>query len=319
MLPFPEFPPLRQAAEALCGRALLQARDHAVPDAVEDLRLAVAIGRHCGEEPVMIGSLVQLAVQARVLSVANLVVDLGGTPAIQPVQGLLATMGQGPDLAYALRGEVAFQFNVFSSLDELEAEQSDSDAVFMPPMLLVKPLFVSSSLVQRAYEARTLKRWCDAFESQAKIADPIALSAALDLAGVELERSHHPADLLAKILFPVFTHAGEAFVRLEANKRLLAASLDLRMMHAFEASYPDTPPVLPKDPFDGQPLRYRREGDGSLLYSVGGDREDDGGREKAGLANGQTGTDLALHVPALRGRDTRATSEPGVLLRSTPG
>jgi hypothetical protein len=38
--------------------------------------------------------------------------------------------------------------------------------------------------------------------------------------------------------------------------------------------------ALPRDPYDGNggPLRYARTADGFLLYSVGYDRDDDGGR-----------------------------------------
>ena len=32
---------------------------------------------------------------------------------------------------------------------------------------------------------------------------------------------------------------------------------------------------VPIDPFDGKPMRYRREGDGWVLWSVGSDRKDD--------------------------------------------
>jgi hypothetical protein len=34
------------------------------------------------------------------------------------------------------------------------------------------------------------------------------------------------------------------------------------------------------DPFDGQPLRYRKKGSGYLLYSIGPDLKDDGGERK---------------------------------------
>ncbi len=34
---------------------------------------------------------------------------------------------------------------------------------------------------------------------------------------------------------------------------------------------------VPFDPFDGKPLRYRRLGDGVIVYSVSEDRTDDGG------------------------------------------
>ncbi len=36
-------------------------------------------------------------------------------------------------------------------------------------------------------------------------------------------------------------------------------------------------PALPEDPFDGEPLRYSNDNDGYTLYSIGMDREDNGG------------------------------------------
>src|SRR5262249_16200321 len=41
---------------------------------------------------------------------------------------------------------------------------------------------------------------------------------------------------------------------------------------------PEFVPEVPADPFDGRPMRLRREGDGVVLYSIGRDRKDDGGR-----------------------------------------
>jgi hypothetical protein len=37
--------------------------------------------------------------------------------------------------------------------------------------------------------------------------------------------------------------------------------------------------AIPADPFDGAPLRYRRLVKGDLVYSIGADGHDDGGRE----------------------------------------
>jgi hypothetical protein len=38
--------------------------------------------------------------------------------------------------------------------------------------------------------------------------------------------------------------------------------------------------AMPADPFDGKPLRYHRLTKGYVVYSVGVDGHDDGGREK---------------------------------------
>ena len=72
---------------------------------------------------------------------------------------------------------------------------------------------------------------------------------------------------------------------------LLEAALDVGSSAAAENGHPANPEVtvapLPgflevvlTDPFDGQPLRYGRPAKGYVVYSVGQDRQDDGGKEK---------------------------------------
>jgi hypothetical protein len=43
---------------------------------------------------------------------------------------------------------------------------------------------------------------------------------------------------------------------------------------------------IPTDPYNGQPLRYRRLGDGVIIYTVGEDRIGDGGQRLHIMANG---------------------------------
>jgi hypothetical protein len=42
---------------------------------------------------------------------------------------------------------------------------------------------------------------------------------------------------------------------------------------------------IPADPFDGQPLRFKREGKDLIFYSVGEDGVDNGGVVRSGNAN----------------------------------
>ena len=52
---------------------------------------------------------------------------------------------------------------------------------------------------------------------------------------------------------------------------------------------------VPEDPFDGQPLRYRKlPASGYTVYSVGTDRKDDGGSVKG--PNGETPPDVAMTI-----------------------
>lgn len=54
---------------------------------------------------------------------------------------------------------------------------------------------------------------------------------------------------------------------------------------------------LPVDPFDGRPIRYRRTEHGYVVYSLGRDGREDGGKE------GKSGRSVAF------GRDTTFTVE----------
>jgi len=67
-----------------------------------------------------------------------------------------------------------------------------------------------------------------------------------------------------------------------ANRAGLACRLYKSRMGRYpeglEALVPDILDEVPVDPFTGQPLVYRREGEGFIVYSLGSNQKDDGGR-----------------------------------------
>jgi hypothetical protein len=72
----------------------------------------------------------------------------------------------------------------------------------------------------------------------------------------------------------------------EAAKQIAISAIALQRYHLKHAAFPQSLAALvpeflaevPRDPMDGQPLRYRLNADGTfLLYSVGDDGKDDGG------------------------------------------
>ena len=74
--------------------------------------------------------------------------------------------------------------------------------------------------------------------------------------------------------------------QIEALMLSSRAGLACRLFKGQTGRYPDrleelVPallPELPVDPFTGKPLVYRREGDGFIVYSLGSNQKDDGGR-----------------------------------------
>lgn len=96
----------------------------------------------------------------------------------------------------------------------------------------------------------------------------------------------------------------------EAMKRLTVTAIALKRFQLKQGRYPAQlsglePEFLvrvPRDPADGNPLRYRLNSDGTfLLYSIGEDGKDDGGDEKSAEEKFQrwrSGRDLVWPQPA---------------------
>jgi hypothetical protein len=101
-----------------------------------------------------------------------------------------------------------------------------------------------------------------------------------------------PTDVINHLITPVFTQARHKETDTQTQNALLLGKLALRAYHEEHGDYPQSLPELvtggylkgvPADPFarnreDGQ-FRYRRVSDSAyILYSVGPDGVDDGGR-----------------------------------------
>src|SRR6185369_14676771 len=90
---------------------------------------------------------------------------------------------------------------------------------------------------------------------------------------------------LTGLLMPAVDKLGEATWRKHAVVRSLATLIAVERYRQANGRWPDRLDELkprylkevPLDPYDGKPLRYRRLGDGVIVYSVGPDGADDGG------------------------------------------
>jgi hypothetical protein len=96
-----------------------------------------------------------------------------------------------------------------------------------------------------------------------------------------------PADIVARLLSPDTSHQRVKFVNSEAQNKLLIVALALRAYRVEHGSYPAKLSALiptylsslPGDPFAASgPLRYKPSSPGYIMYSVGPDGKDDGGK-----------------------------------------
>ncbi len=92
--------------------------------------------------------------------------------------------------------------------------------------------------------------------------------------------------LMQSLSAPVFSRAPEMADRIRMQQRVTEVALALAACKAEKGKYPEKLAVLkphylkkiPTDLFIEKPLHYKRTGEGYLLYSVGPDMKDDGGK-----------------------------------------
>jgi hypothetical protein len=102
---------------------------------------------------------------------------------------------------------------------------------------------------------------------------------------------------LGKVFEKVATHsarcgAAEVSLALEQHRRGQNGSLPERL----HVLVPTWIGQIPTDPFDGRPLRYKQLANGYVVYSVGMDRENDGGKQKQPGDKSQSGYDTTFTV-----------------------
>jgi hypothetical protein len=100
--------------------------------------------------------------------------------------------------------------------------------------------------------------------------------------------------LMTKQTTPVITRAAELDLRTRAGLELARTALAVERYRLAGGKLPERPEELvpqylrevPSDPFDGNPIRYRRADPGYCLYSVSEDGQDNGGKEKTDVPSG---------------------------------
>ena len=116
--------------------------------------------------------------------------------------------------------------------------------------------------------------------------DPEKLTASFAAAVARHDLGRLMGQVLAVMLLPAFEAACEAENRAHTREALGQLGFALAAYHAEHDAYPDSLNALapryisriPDDLYTEAPLHYRQEGPGCLLYSVGANGVDDGGR-----------------------------------------
>ncbi|WP_309719298.1 hypothetical protein [Armatimonas sp.] len=282
LLLFPEFAIVRNFARVLMLRART-ARD--AKAAWADIARTAKLGNLIGETPCSIAALVYVATHS--------IADRGYIetlkrfgPSVQAHDTLVA-FGSPPEPEHYFGGELVLNTMAMKLLHDGKLNNADdnNENDFMGSSW--RSFSFVAPVAAPIWEKQILIFWRQAFPKIREVQRTGCyeeLGKWLNQMGKswELDRINVPQNLMVLILFPMFSSAPiRTHLHTAALRRLRESALALSEEKAKMGSFPDSP-TLPADPFSktGEPLRYKKEGAGCVLYSVGQDHTDDGGVEK---------------------------------------
>lgn len=240
------------------------------------------VGRSIGDEPFLIAQLTRTACRIITLGQLERVLAKGEVPVelLERMQQLLERDEPEPLLLFACRGERGSVDGLIQRgrFGHVVAHQRDSLA---PPLSESEELqlFLQAQIMLKHIRAVPLRRMNRLVEIAA-----LPLEEQTRELGT-LERNCQNDALCVKLYFPVYARVATPIRRGQAGMRCMIAVLAVERYRRASGHWPDNLGDLvplyvtkvPLDPFDGQPLRYRRIANGVVVYSVGADRVDDGG------------------------------------------
>jgi hypothetical protein len=312
---------LRKLSHALNFDAILAASKGDGDRATSDLTAMLGLAQHTRETPVFIADLVSFAILAQMLhATATILHQWPEVLTDQQLQSLahrMASFSGGGRLQARLEGERAFQCDF---IQHAFTDDGDGNGRITDEGLELYNTMVSWSSTVAQEAGVTLASPAIAPLAALVVADRKAVTEEYDRLMDLVERDiskplwaidHFESDgevqryysspllntryLGIGVLLPALSHAvitTEQTTQVR-DAMLVAIALELyRRNHgewpaSLESLVPQWLPNVPRDRFDGNPLRYRLIDGEPVVYSIGTDRDDDGGR--AAIAADGTG------------------------------
>lgn len=303
----PHLNSVRQAARQFELESIQYTEEQQSQPAVESVVASLGFSRSLNQEPTLLSYLVHGACQG--ITLDNLERVLNRMPLTdEQLSKVVATIEESENqqlLTRTFAGERCCGVDAFQglrtgkfSLEELSGSLGDEDALW--PRFLV-PVYRTMGLLDLDE-----REYLDIMERYVKATQlPPPENMAATHAVNDKVQEVAPWHLLSRMLLPALDRAVSKGERSEAKTRDAQTALAIERYRLANGKLPSqlsdlVPaflPFVPGDPFDGKPLRYKTLAKGYVVYSVGDDREDNGGteRDNKGLSY-VPGTDITFTV-----------------------
>jgi hypothetical protein len=290
---------------------LLRAQKNDADGALDSCRGIINTARSIGDEPALISALVRIALRALGTNCLERSLAQGepGDDSMRRLQSLLEDEEKVPLLLIGMRGERATFDRLMERLQSGEMSVKQLQGIWGGGEEMI---LVSGSL--KGQRANILEITTESVEA-AKL--PVERQEA-EFKRIDKSIAFKP--LITRMLIPFGVKIEQAYWRSQAQLRTAIVALAVeryrrehgRWPNTLAELLPDKLAAIPVDPYDGQPLRYRRNSDGVVIYSIGPDKTDDGGKLDRNRP-GSTGADIGIQLwdPAKRRQPPPPPKTPG--------
>jgi hypothetical protein len=278
------------------AEALVHAAQDQPDLAVKSLVDGLALARSLDLEPLLISQLVRIACLSIMISALEDLLSRHGLPEaqLQELSVALQRAESQTPFTRGLVGELCMGSEVFRVRPAELAVYLGESGMDSPWVRVAYPLYALTGLRERdfLFYLRTMRQMIEV--SELPVATGLVRGREYQK---ETERLIASRKLLifSRMLLPSLNKASMRAAENEARLRCAGTALGLeryRRLHGEQL--PDELASLagaflasvPADPFDDQPLRYRKLDRGYVIYSVGPDLTDDGGLEKKSSRHG---------------------------------
>jgi hypothetical protein len=259
--------------------------------ALEDVKLLLQVNDSIRGQPFLISHLVRMAMMAITLQPVyeGLAQRRWSDAQLMELEQVLARQDYLADFEFAMRGEKIIAIETFEKqritreLKQLEESSGTNKIVTISYRFMPSAFFYQTELAFAQMHQQFIVPLVDLTN---RVVAPAALRQAL--AAVQSQMKHYSYyKVQARMVFSAIASSVNKFARIQSQLDLARVACALERFRLAHGSYPATLDTLapqfiaqlPHDLINGQPLHYRRTDGGQfVLYSVGWDEKDDGGK-----------------------------------------
>lgn len=276
---FPELASIKTVVKDLVLRAELRSARRDIKGAAADLRAGSDIAKNAIKAPTLIHGLVEIACRSILVHGLQRTASfhLNDPIALEELRMAAKPLAQTPDLYYSLKGEAFMGLTSLRNFNWRILTNSGWEEGMEPidTTKLVRGGDIPG-IAAKSFAVPYLNAWAE-FAEKAKVqgSNPqsmIALSKTLEESA---ESQKGVSATFVSIFFPVFSQAGRAFAKTEAD--YLTADYAMRIAVAKAKGSTAKVTEADIDPFDGTALKVLINKSNIKVWSIGLNRTDEGG------------------------------------------